>query len=240
MSITQAVFDSLAEAVWPTRCVVCDAPGHVLCPTCAQQLPFIDQWNACPVCGAPYGRYQCTECNSYRLREVNLRKPPFKQCVSAVIFDDRVARIVRGRKDAHERRLDEHVAFYIASAIPPGWIHASAAICPIPASRTALRLRGFDHGSELAHQCASLLGLPVNPLLYMSARRDQRDLGRAERFANMSQAFSVTPQKRCPTHVVLIDDVYTTGATLVAAALALKQAGVRCVYAATFAHVYQN
>ena len=49
-------------------------------------------------------------------------KPPFEGCVSAVLFDDAAARIVRLNKDAGERRLADWMAYYIASALPPEWV----------------------------------------------------------------------------------------------------------------------
>ncbi len=58
----------IAEAVWPTRCVICDTPGALLCRACELSLPYLDQLLACPACGAPWGRSICCECNQQTLR----------------------------------------------------------------------------------------------------------------------------------------------------------------------------
>jgi predicted amidophosphoribosyltransferase len=67
--------------------------------------------------------------------------------------------------------------------------------------------------------------------------RDQRTLDRKQRFANMSDGFCAR-KAAAQRDVVLIDDVYTTGATLCAATDALLDAGAACVRCATFTHVY--
>ena len=109
----------LAETVWPTRCVICERLGSVLCERCRRALPYIDQWMACPRCGAPYGMRQCTECNRLSLRDTGFDDLPFEAGVSAAVFSSAVARIVRTHKDGGERRLARDMAYAMACAIPP-------------------------------------------------------------------------------------------------------------------------
>ncbi|MBQ1559106.1 MAG: hypothetical protein IIZ69_13600, partial [Pseudomonas sp.] len=65
------------ELLWPTRCVVCDLPGELLCERCRSRLPWIEQRFACPVCGAPFGELTCTECKA---------DWPTRSCVCALPF----------------------------------------------------------------------------------------------------------------------------------------------------------
>ena len=84
---------------------------------------------------------------------------------------------------------------------------------------------------------ARYLELPCEEILEPGKARDQRTLGRSQRMLNASGRF--VAQKSCAgMDVILVDDVYTTGATACAAADALVEAGARSVRCATFARVY--
>lgn len=222
---------------------MCGNPGEVLCPRCRRALAFIDQWRACPRCGAPWGALECTECNALSMSGTGFDYPPFDGCVSAVLFDESAARIVRLNKDADERRLAEWMAFYIASAVPPEWTHG-ACVAYIPDSAKARRRRGFDHGRELGSATARLLGAPLVDALDVPSSHDQRALGRADRFANMAKALCLASRPCARARlalfeaVIVVDDVFTTGATMFSAARALRADADRRVWAATFARVY--
>lgn len=229
--------EALNETLWPTRCAVCNRPGSVLCSECERNLPYLDHWQACPVCGAPWGIHECTECNRLSLQGTGYDTVPLDGCVSAVLFGDDAASLVRLNKDAGERRLADVMARLVANAVPPDWLPGSR-VTYIPASESAKRRRGFDHGLELGEATARWLGVPCERLLARPRARDQRKLSRADRFANLSGAFAVEDASRVPPRVIVVDDVLTTGATLFDAACALKRAGAGQVYGATFARVY--
>lgn len=53
------------ELLWPTRCVLCDVPGTLLCEDCRLEIPYIDSLHACPYCGQAYGKLVCIDCNSF-------------------------------------------------------------------------------------------------------------------------------------------------------------------------------
>lgn len=229
--------EALSETLWPTRCAVCDTPGEVLCARCRLQLPYLDWWRACPRCGAPFGRVQCSECTPVLLQTLGREDPPYNGCVSAVVYDDAIARIVRTWKDAGERRLATTMAEYMALSLPPLWLAAKPLVVAIPATTAAQRRRGFDHGTNLAHAIAARLNLETAPLLARPRSRDQRALARRGRIANMEGRFTVLPGASPPPFILLTDDVYTTGATLFAATDALRNAGALDVRCVTFARV---
>ena len=90
--------------------------------------------------------------------------------------------------------------------------HPAIKACRPP--EAARRRRGFDHGEELAAAVACRLELDVAPLLARPRSRDQRALARRDRLANMEGRFIPLPSASAPPSVIVVDDVYTTGATL--------------------------
>lgn len=126
------------------------------------------------------------------------------------------------------------MAFAIACALPPEWLEKPCTVTHIPGSTKSLRARGFDHGAELAQHASQLLHLPARQLLDVARVADQRGLGRNLRAQNVRGQFSAA-QEAMPRRIILIDDVYTTGSTVMAASETLRSAGAQEIYVATFA-----
>ena len=248
--------DAVLETLWPTRCCVCDLPGDVLCAECERGLAWLDLWQTCPACGAPYGRLECTECAEVVLRALGRSSFPFDSCRSAVLLDATAHRIVLAWKDGGEARLGGVMARLMADTMPRSWFQRGAAaartaqdapqaVLYVPATRAAVARRGFDHVEELAGHLSALLGLPCWTPLARPRAKDQRGLSRRERARNSSGAFSIGREHAAegalsplPQRVLLVDDVFTTGSTLSAATDALKAAGVETVHCATFARAF--
>jgi len=102
------------------------------------------------------------------------------------------------------------------------------ALVAVPLHRSRLRQRGYDQALELARPLARMLRLPLrHDLLHRRhPTAAQSDLGAVARRRNVRNAFVADTAHALPAHVVLVDDVMTTGATLHAAANALRRAGV--------------
>lgn len=224
-----------AETLFPTRCAVCDAPGTPLCAACTARLPYIDALLACPVCGAPFGRVQCTECNRVLLEPFGYERPPYNGAASPCVLTEKVRRVVTVYKDQGERGLARPMAAIMARTVPRPWLDARPVVSFVPATAAARRRRGFDHAEHLARELSWILELDTAPLLATPHRLDQRRLSRTRRIENMRAALSVLPGATMPGAVILVDDVCTTGSTLYAATEALKKGGAETVYAITFA-----
>ena len=106
------------------------------------------------------------------------------------------------------------------------------------ATSAARRRRGFDHAELLARGLAQQLNLPVAAPLARPRTRDQRALSRRARLENTAGRFEALPGATVPGHLLLVDDVCTTGATLFDATDALRRAGAAHVWCLTFARVW--
>lgn len=224
----------VAETLWPTRCAVCDTLGTVLCEQCANALQNVDWWRACHRCGSPYGCVQCDLCNPVALGRIGRVDLPYAGCASAVLFDDGAGRLVRTFKDQGEQRLSAVMANMMVRMVPPDW--RFDAVTFVPATLAAFRYRGFDHAQLVARDVSCGLGIAFTEALARPKTRDQRALTGAQRIANLAGRFHALD---CPVpkRLLLVDDVYTTGATLCAASDALLAAGCDEVYCLTFARV---
>lgn len=237
---SERLVEGICELLWPTRCVGCEQPGELLCQRCRASIPWIDQQLACPCCGAPFGLLTCTECK---------RDWPVRSCVCAMPFRGIGARMVTSLKDGHELRLapvmaaaiatalDEASAWLAADGLPRFDAGATDALCFVPATRAAFVRRGFDHMELVSRELSWLLGLPVADVLSRMEGRDQRSLGRTERAQNLRDAVEVLGDIS-DLHLLLVDDVITTGASVSACASALLERGARAVTACALARVW--
>lgn len=228
----------LLDLIFPPKCAGCDAQGALLCARCRDALPLIDPLSACPRCGAPLpgapGPARCVECHG--------RTFAFSAAHCAARLEPPVSRAVVMLKDSGERRYARVLGELLAQCAA-GWLVPDDVLVPAPASPAAVRRRGFDHAGDIARALGRLTGTEVRYLLRATPGADQRTLGREERFANRMQAFRLADPRGfaggepLPERVVLVDDVFTTGATLDAAARVLRGAGVTEVRALAVARV---
>ncbi len=207
-----------ADLLWPPRCGGCDLPGTMLCDRCRAELPLIERADACPRCGAPDGAHGCAECGRSELA--------FAQGRCAGVFEWPLDRMVRLHKDAGELRLTDPLA-RLAVAAAGEWTDWADAVVAVPSSPGAIARRGFDHGAHLAAVFARMADITAVEALRARPRRDQRGLGRERRAANARSSIVAVPGVTVPERLVVIDDVFTTGSTLDAAARALTGAGAR-------------
>ncbi|QWP79277.1 ComF family protein [Lysobacter sp. K5869] len=118
-----------------------------------------------------------------------------------------------------------------ARVAPPASSRATAVLIPVPLHHTRLRQRGYDQALELARPLSRRLDLPLraNGLHRARDTPPQSRLDATQRRRNLRDAFAWNATAPPPMHAILIDDVMTTGATLHAAAQALRRAGAQRV-----------
>jgi len=218
---------NILDLLLPARCVVCAAGGEQLCAGCRESLPLLRP-PFCDRCGAPtsWPVSRCRECSGRRLAFASAR--------AAVEYDDRVRRFVAAWKERGLRRLATEAAEAVAGAIePPPDV---AVLTYVPPDRERVLERGHHPAQRLALELGRRWELPVRPLVGRTRSvPHQRGLSRADRRRNVAGAFR--PAAVAPARVALVDDVYTSGATVAAAASALRKGGARTVEVVTFARV---
>jgi predicted amidophosphoribosyltransferase len=213
------------DLLLPQRCVVCGQNGTQLCAACLAQLPRIEP-PLCERCGTPtawpVGR--CRECAGRRLAFASAR--------AAVHYDDAVRAFVAGWKERALRRLAAAAVAVVIEVVPPPTAEVVTFVPPDP--DRGLK-RGHHPPRQLAEQLADHWDLPVAAPLRRRAAKRQRGLSRAERRRNVAGVFAA--RGPVASSIVLVDDVFTSGATANAAASALRKAGARWVEVVTFARV---
>lgn len=126
------------------------------------------------------------------------------------------------------------MAAHVVAGAPPGLLLDGAALVPVPTHPSRARRRGYDQAHVLARALSARTGLPVRASLRRTGSRTrQRGSTRAERLGE--GRLELHCRAPAPEQVILVDDVHTTGATLRAAALAVRAAGARDVVAVTWA-----
>jgi len=205
----------LMDALFPyiPKCVGCGVEKgaeNSLCPKCAAELS-VPENGWVQGCGLP--------------------------AFSLFWYDGLAARVVRGYKYSDKRWLSNFMGEQMANA---AWQMGDFdAVCHVPLHEKRRKARGFDQAELLARHIAQGLGVPfVVGAARVHNTRTQTKLSRQQRRENMQGAF--VPATRLSGHILLIDDVLTTGATAAACAQALMLAGAQSVTLLTFARAKEK
>ncbi len=241
-SLCVALWRGILGLVFPAHCALCAvplAPGRPtpLCDRCWDALPSIRQ-PYCPRCGrqirgatlVPFDT-PCGECR--------IEKPRFGICRSAGLYEGSLRECVHLLKFGDRRELAAAMGLFMAECLArelPGAKYD--ALVPVPISRARLRERGFNQARDLARALGARAGMPVEAraLTRGEGRPSQRTFSRAERCKNVCGDFTVSDAGAVEgRRLLLIDDVYTTGATVDECVRVLLRAGAEAVDVFTLA-----
>ncbi|MGO4355887.1 ComF family protein [Rhizobium sp. RAF36] len=233
-------FRMLADLVYPPACSACGAltAGHRgLCAKCWSGVRFIER-PYCEVLGLPFSHDLGA---GILCAEAIANPPPFDRLRSAAIHDEAVRDLVHGLKYRDRVDLAPMMAGWMLRAAD-GTVEICDAIIPVPLHRSRLLSRKFNQAAELARHIASLSGKPLLPATLLRVKRTEQQvgLGARAREDNVRGAFALARGRENDVfgkRVVLVDDVYTTGATVAAATRALRKAGAADISVLTFARV---
>jgi ComF family protein len=235
------LFRHILDFFLPTSCAYCNGPiGNSGIPYfCASCWTDFDAMTGpvCPSCGKPFESPEtlshspdhcCLSCRQ--------APPVFDQALSIGYFEGSLREAIHQFKYRPCRALGRPLASWTAKNIRP--VADIDNIIPVPLHVTRLRQRGFNQSLILAHELSNTFSLPLlfDNLERVRQTRPQVELSGSERIKNVAGAFSLRrPDEMRDRDVLLIDDVYTTGATLNECARVLKDAGASRVTALTIA-----
>jgi ComF family protein len=215
----------------PGQCAICRRwPARTLCDACVNR--FAQPLTRCITCALPVpgGVTRCGAC----LRD----PPPLDRCIAAVTWGFPWSASIASYKFGGQPGWAATWATLLRSApwAEPA-LEAADCVVPMPLSVQRLRERGFNQALEIARRL-SPVKTDAHTLLRIRDTAPQRSLDREGRLRNVHGAFAVEPARTARLkghHVLVVDDVMTSGASLHAAALALRQAGAAHVSALVLA-----
>lgn len=208
-------------------CLLCaGAASRLVCRGCHTDLPRLTQ--GCSHCALPLPQAGiCPDCQ---------RRPPPYRALAACRYEYPVSRLIQRFKFHGQPGLGRELAALMLEQ-PPAFDPADTCLLPVPLHWWRQIRRGFNQATALALPLASGLGLPLQTHLACRVKptRPQTVLQGRQRQHNVGGAFRARADIAPPGHVIIVDDVMTSGHTATALARCLRRAGVRMVTVWTFA-----
>jgi len=224
--------------VFPKKCVACrKKPGSYLCEKCFSYLSF-DAKSLCLLCNSPsFNNLTHPRCH---------RKYAIDGCFSALAYNKTAQKLIYSFKykpyltdlknvltDLFYESIIQNEQFQSQIKEGQGWVFV-----PVPLSDTKLRKRGYNQAEILAQELSRKFNFPVQNLLKRKKEtKTQVGLTNLQRKLNIKEAFEIKIQnsKLKNQRFFLVDDVATTGSTLLEAAKVLKKTGAKKVFGLTLA-----
>lgn len=215
-------------------------PDDVKCIVCGREI-HPNKYSLCDDCGFTLNRNFCLRCGRHKVgigdycgecKDLLLH---FDECRSAVDYEGEAKNVIM--------RLKYSGSAYLSSAVSEHMLDVLFAtdwdfdrITFVPMHKDKRKKRGYNQAELLALEISERINVECSDLLEKTkVTKNQAALSGAERLENLKGAFSAKGE--VPKHVLLIDDVFTTGATTSECAKVLKKAGAEVVYVLTFASV---
>ena len=228
---------TILDAIYPPHCAICDKvispSGSHICDSCRRRLPYVGE-PRCLRCGKEIENEEeeyCRDCSSKRrtfIKGFPLFKyvPPVSDSVMEMKYSGR----------------QEHAVFYgeeMAAVFGERYLSLGIqALIPVPLHKKKLIIRGYNQAELIARVIGKKLDIPVvtDLIIRNENTRPQNELDNIERENNIKSAFTGNEKNylkkhgKLPEIVMLIDDIYTTGATIEACTEICYNLGIREVY----------
>lgn len=226
-------------------------PQNIKCVTCDQELMYDTHYNMCSACikALPKNNAKtCIRCGEPIASEANYclrcksHPPVFTRSFSPLLYSGAVTNLIRNFKYNNKRYLSVTLGNFLVESYVLNDLSCNL-VLPVPLHQKRQKSRGFNQAELLANQLNEKLNLPVynNVLVRVKNTKSQTNLNKQQRQQNVEQAFSVQDTKLVNGKtVLLVDDVFTTGATLNECAKVLFKHGAKKVYCLTIAHTQVN
>lgn len=224
--------EQLLALLLPERCCICGKPvlfhEHHCCRSC---LDSLKQVNAeCSRCGGIIEDGNCLVCSD--------RMWYIDRNIAALEYDTQLKELLFQFKANQKKRLYRHLSSILADRLSgEEFMRRIDLIIPVPVSKKRLRERGYNQAFLLASETAERCNLPVSEVLVTSpGKTNQKNMSYARRFLNVPGKFRIKePCSLSGKRIILIDDVFTTGATINECGRILKEAGAEEIFSATLA-----
>jgi ComF family protein len=220
------------DFVFPPRCVSCETENAWLCQNCLNQISYI-LGPICQQCGLPLPNEKvsiCQSCDNKVLIAIDGIR-------AAAYFENTpIRQAIHSLKYYNHRAIVSILGQILAKTYHRYGLGADVLV-PVPLHPLRWQERGYNQSELLAQALGNLVNVPVETQTLQRIRHTeaQTKLGAEARQKNVADAFACQLPKLARQNILLIDDVCTTGSTLDACAIALKQSGVRAVWGLTLA-----
>lgn len=225
------MFLNVVDSIYPPCCAIC---GNILnnkdvyaCSSCIRKTKYV-------------GRIRCMKCGRKLSDEtveycLDCKKTEhiFDRNLAVWEYDDSIKKSMYAFKYSNIRENGKFYADEIARIygdIISGY--NADVIIPVPLFEKKLRTRGYNQSEIIARELGKIIDIPVDSEILIRTRdtRPQKELNDQERRNNLKNAFQVTKNVVEYKKIILLDDIYTTGATMDECSAALKRAGVEHIY----------
>lgn len=206
--------DTLLSYIAPHYCYGCGATGSLLCRSCLEAVKR-HHCQVCVICGQPCAGGNV--CRRHALPYEALNCVLWRRGAVARLIDDYKFHRVRAVSGVLARLLDELLPEYDASTV----------VVPVPTAPANIRKRGYDHMLLIARQFARRRGLRVERPLVRQTNVTQHYAHSAAERRKQAQQFFRARSAQADVPYLILDDIFTTGSTIAAAAQTLRAAGAR-------------
>ena len=223
----------LMDLLFPAKCLGCNSvlqPGEYLCQRCKKQIHYVGK-NVCVKCGKPLIKTEADRCY-----DCQKQQHYFKMNRSVMVYDAGVKKMLYELKYNHRKEVAAFLGKEMARELKDYiWGLKIQGIVPIPLHGSKKRERGYNQAELIAAAMGKETGIRVygNYLIRSEDTRPQKELNDMERKNNVKNAFHMGQNEVQLKRIMLVDDIYTTGATLDAATRALQKKGEVEVYGVT-------
>ena len=228
----------ILDLVFPRRCPICDKPvkpyGELICRECAAVPQPVGEY-ACCKCGKPVEPEEeyCSDCRA--------KKHVYYRGAAAFRYRSVSGSLYRFKYEGR-REYADYYGPGMARALDrfteeTGGGHVPQVLVPVPCSAQRIRKRGYNQAAVLAEKLSEIVRIPVDKEALKRSKDTKalRTMSASERQNNLKRAFHAYGNSVRLKSIMLIDDIYTTGATVDACAQALLEAGAKEVSFLTFA-----
>lgn len=222
------------------KCIICNEElktknKYCICDKCLQKLPY-QTGRVCYKCGDTVfgsGSY-CLHCKDH--------EKPYEFARAPFTYEGAIKTLIYKLKYSKGKYLAPYLSLFLLDEFAKQDWNVDVVI-PVPLFASREKKRGFNQATLLSSQFTNMLNLPIDTqtLIRIKNTPTQTKLTKQERKINLTKAFKVTNKQNVKNkNILLIDDVFTTGATIEECSEVLKKAGAKNIYILTLAHVKQN